>query len=638
MKKFVFITAVLLMSKLIVAQSDNSYKLLAKPNDKGQIQLKWFTQQLYNKDKSYTLERKVNGKFEAINQTPIQFAGQAFNPPSDEINAIKDIVDNSSYNELEGLVQLTLFIYSIKENDFSAYLGNYFLDQNPISGESTYRLLDEKDNVLAETTIDLSNFNLPKPSEVKVEAGNKFVTIDLRIESGKFYAYEIQRSEGGGAYESLSKEPFLASTDGENEYFYTDKKVENGKTYSYRISGIDYFGEKSAYTKEVAVSPVDDSAPVLPELIEVSSGEESISLSWDIKEIDKIKELTIYRSYKYDRDHQKLNNVPISPEITSFEDSPEEAGVYYYILEAVGKNGKVSRTKSNFGEIRDFTPPAIPSGIELSAESGKITISWNANTEDDFKGYWVYRSTAKDKKEFNLLTSEPIRETAFSDQLPKEAKNAFRYYIVALDTNDNKSEASEVVIGAMPDVIPPEAPFLSELEVLASSILVKWKPLSTADLERYVLIRKGESTDTIGTFSPTEITFEDKSVPKNTELTYSLFAVDSSNNYSSSSQTLTAEFAVKEKPKAVSEYELVAIEDENGVSISWPAQELDKIRGFIVYRKSDEASWKPVSNLLKEGLYKDQNLKKGINYSYQIRTYGLNGQLSLSPVQSIKLP
>src|SRR5690606_19237776 len=108
--------------------------------------------------------------------------------------------------------------------------------------------------------------------------------------------------------------------------------------------------------------------------------------------------------------------------------------------------------------------------------------------------YRIYRTINKnDKNKFNLLNAAPIKVNSFTDKLPKNAKNKFLYFIVAVDSSYNKSEASEAVSVQMPDIIPPVKPLLKSLTNIENSIIAEWIPNKDNDLMGYDLYRSEDN-------------------------------------------------------------------------------------------------------------------------------------------------
>jgi len=92
-------------------------------------------------------------------------------------------------------------------------------------------------------------------------------------------------------------------------------------------------------------------------------------------------------------------------------------------------------------KYHDITPPKVPTGLVTHVEGGEITITWNANTEDDLKGYQLYRQQTYQASE--LLTPEPITELTFTDT-NKEDDN-YQYQLVAVDKFDNSSKKTNAI-------------------------------------------------------------------------------------------------------------------------------------------------------------------------------------------------
>src|SRR5690554_3084565 len=104
MKKIAGIILGFFFSLTILAQNNVNYRLLAKRNEDGTVQLKWLSQQLYNKNTKFFIERKQKGKFIAINQTPIQFGKNDWETSADDVKFIKTIVEDNDYLNLEGII------------------------------------------------------------------------------------------------------------------------------------------------------------------------------------------------------------------------------------------------------------------------------------------------------------------------------------------------------------------------------------------------------------------------------------------------------------------------------------------------------------------------------------------------------
>jgi len=86
----------------------------------------------------------------------------------------------------------------------------------------------------------------------------------------------------------------------------------------------------------------------------------------------------------------------------------------------------------------DTFPPAIPVGLMAVAGVNSIELVWQRNTEDDFAGYHVYRSTDGGAPQ---PIAGPLDAPTFSDRTV-EAGKKYSYTVTATDRNGNESARS----------------------------------------------------------------------------------------------------------------------------------------------------------------------------------------------------
>jgi fibronectin type 3 domain-containing protein len=90
---------------------------------------------------------------------------------------------------------------------------------------------------------------------------------------------------------------------------------------------------------------------------------------------------------------------------------------------------------------RDDFPPAVPAGLSAVAGVSAIELAWERNTEDDFRGYNVYRST--EGAAFEKVAAL-IDAPAYSDR-QVEAGKRYRYAVSSVDQAGNESRRGEAV-------------------------------------------------------------------------------------------------------------------------------------------------------------------------------------------------
>lgn len=89
---------------------------------------------------------------------------------------------------------------------------------------------------------------------------------------------------------------------------------------------------------------------------------------------------------------------------------------------------------------RSDAPPAAPVQTRAVAESGKVTLNWNANTESDLKGYNVMRSTTSGSG-YTKINTSLITTNTYVDASVTNATKYF-YVITAIDTAGGESDIS----------------------------------------------------------------------------------------------------------------------------------------------------------------------------------------------------
>ncbi|ARC35929.2 hypothetical protein A6J80_05610 [Paracoccus yeei] len=104
--------------------------------------------------------------------------------------------------------------------------------------------------------------------------------------------------------------------------------------------------------------------------------------------------------------------------------------------------------------VRDTTPPAVPTGISVTAGFGTLWLKWTANTESDLKGYEVYQSNTTTAP---TAATVPTYVTAANTlAVTGLAEAATRYFWVrAFDTSENRSAWSARYTGTTSSIWQP---------------------------------------------------------------------------------------------------------------------------------------------------------------------------------------
>ena len=191
-------------------------------------------------------------------------------------------------------------------------------------------------------------------------------------------------------------------------------------------------GKPSAWSNPAALSVIQPLAtPSAPKLENVARG---VDLTWTGAG-------PRYRIFRAEGDGQpqqlaESDNPRYLDDTTSF-------GIRYrYLVLAIAGDRQWS-LMSEPAEITpvDRFPPAVPEGLAPVATPQSIELAWTRNTEPDFRGYNIFRST--DNAPFEKIATL-VELPAFSDSKVEPGKK-YRYAISAVDLTGNESAQSAPV-------------------------------------------------------------------------------------------------------------------------------------------------------------------------------------------------
>ena len=124
-------------------------------------------------------------------------------------------------------------------------------------------------------------------------------------------------------------------------------------------------------------------------------------------------------------------------------DTTAENGTrYLYFVQVLDGELRQSEVSSTVEVTpRDEFPPAVPRGLSAVAGVSSVELAWERNTEDDFSGYNVYRSSGDSSYE---KIASLIDTPTFSDRTVQSGVR-YRYVLASVDRAGNESERSAVV-------------------------------------------------------------------------------------------------------------------------------------------------------------------------------------------------
>ena len=620
-----------------------------------QILVKWFISELYTSD-GYFVYRKDSAEtsWQKLNSRPIhmgEYTIPAEKLAQDELlEFLIEIIESQPWDEIEDMAQFTMVLKAIIDQDFARYLGIFYADTTIEPGKkysykvtrfdgSDERTIDTSDEVYADSVTTTG-----PPKDIELEPGNACVYFKWEPESERYFAVNIYRKDTiNDDFKRINELPvIIAEKKNENgelaypEFFYSDKELVNGKEYEYKIKSIDFFGIESTDNQTLTAMPVDLTPPPSPKDADANFENGNVDVSWKYRNTDKIIGFNIYRGRKSKGEYQKLNSELLTPETTEFIDTNPPARNYYYYITSVSKYSIEGKSAMAYVEVPDLVAPVTPTGLRILADTGAFILTWEANTETDLMGYQVYRKPEDAPvKDYFQITPRPVRTNEFVDDMPENVKNNFEYRIAAIDSAYNMSGFSATVSAFLPDVTPPDRPYLQSVQHIAGGISITWVPNIEDDLQGYYIyrttVKEGSSSRVL--LSPTILSketqsFIDKSASSNGEHMYELLAVDEAGNHSALSEKYSIQVFEEKEHKTV---ELMKIDGKfqkrgNKNQLSWAIPEIaDEYMGTIVYKKTGDENYKACSGLLTDNSFTDKDIKPDTQYSYELRTYTSSG-------------
>lgn len=633
-----------------------SIKLVVR-TDNGTAQLKWFTNSLLAKEGVNVYRQANDGSWIKLNNSPIR-KGE-YTPTAAELSADPELKDHldllRTTKPLESFGLLLASLKAVKSVPFAKAAGLYYLDQQSsnAAGYKVALIVNGTESAFAEYQFAAHEGENKELLNIEYEQRFKKVKFGWTVEENKYYAVNIYRS---GSMDSIGQlvnpEPIIPSkvksAAGVEEYpkwFLEDKLVKEKSTYYYRLVGIDFFNREMQMSPPIVIRIKDETAPV-PPVLKSKDEQQPTGFMVHWEQPEKSDDMTGYEIYLTDRNDTIFKAVSFIPgtDSTQFFVELGKNGTYSLMVASKDAEGNLGYSNELVLDFLDKTPPAKPVNVMLNTDSTLITVTWDANTDPDILGYKIYRGINGDLKSMALQSSTAFAENRYVDKLPKNSKNPFSYYVIAVDSALNESVMSDVASKRLVDVVPPKAPFIKNIELQEKGVLVSWSKNTEIDLLKYEIYRR-EKSDSLGGFKQLNLTsldkntsaFLDRSFQKGKEFVYVMYAFDSIGNKSRVSNEFRF-FVPKEKEKLdlVCKFKTPkVVKATYSVKLSWEIKPYTENVKYMVFRKTAGGAFLPLSGILEANHYTDQTAEKGVHYVYEIRCYLEDGSFIKSEQQEV---
>lgn len=653
-----YITFILLVFALNLFSQEKVKVITAVTENNNGIIVKWYGKHVFTSNTVNVFRTKTDSEnWEIINTTPIKKQiklPQELLDKDEAFVVVKNSIANSKPEDLNGFMILIVMIKSVEYPEFADYLGIQFLDKTAIKGQSyKYKVVTTENKTLGiSDIISFENFApLNAPAFEKLDVKDKIPLISWQPDENKYFGYYIYRTDNNGnILKRISNQPIIVTKDKHGnypEYNFVDDTMNIGDVYHYQIVGIDYFGRESEKSPKLTAIIKDVTPPLPPSTFKATVKGKHIQLSWQTTNATDLAGYNIYRSTLKDTGYKKINTTLIDKKYQIYNDTSSRVGVLYYKVSTVDTCGNEAFSFVKPAEIRDVFQPATPTKVSCKADTGKIIIQWQPNTESDLQGYLVYRTVDKNEvAKFLLLNKEPVKTTTYIDILPKEAKNNFFYKVVAIDTSSNRSNYSSFAVTTMPDIIPPKKPVIKSATTVDNHICIEWFPDFNNDLAGYNIYRRAKNDTTnqnkklnINPIANDVTLFTDIFAKQGVEYVYTVEAFDTSGNHSDLSDSFSITIPkVNKNDLAFANFKASLYNSEKHVKLVWKIKQIDNIKGYIIYRKEQgNTTLKPLTGLISQVEYIDKNIKNNASYSYQIRAFTTDNLIIKSAEKTVSI-
>ncbi len=634
--------------------------LLSKVVDNHTVQLKWYGPEVYNTDAVNIYRKPVDAadnEWTKLNNQPISRLEKVPDAaPNSKQMLFAETMKKGIEERSKSIFGLLILLESFESQNFARYLGLYFEDTTATSGQ-TYlyqtRLVKktgkETDFATSEPVKAIVSMPFEPPHAIEADGVNGKVMFKWQVETTRFYGVNIYRSETrNGEFELITPQPILFSqvvkadsTIGYPDVFYTDDSLEINKSYFYYMEARGFFSDSSVPSEILEVLVKDKIAPVPVRGLAFERPDKEalgIQLTWE-KGPD-IDLAGYYVQRKVTGDFVTVSSL-IPAEQTNYTDLPPSPNSYLYRVISVDRSDNQTPCEDIIVRVTDNIPPAQPKNLKTEGKEGAIILSWDANADADIMGYYVYRMESDLRNhEMLMLNADFVSKNAFIDSLPKIAKNTFVYRVAAIDSAWNIGPKSELSEARMPDVTAPITPFIRRGYREGDAIRVEWLPNLDIDLAGYELYRS-EALDSnfqwvsmhpAGLLDTSVLNFMDTNLKAGMTYAYQLFALDMDGNKSAPSNiykvtTNPPVVQVPPAPKLSLKYD----KKEKSLKLKWKQEPNDALTGSVVFRKEANGRYIPLSGMLtKEKEYTDTDLSPTKTYTYQLRTYYADGNMTTS--------
>lgn len=511
----------LLVEKGDAIASLEDYQLLPQPLDfigifqDKTVTLSWSYLQLRDIYTSYYIEKSENGTdFKSLGDLPVMNMNDKDDKPAQGMVYIDSLAQNNKN-----------YAYRIRGKNIFGEYGPY---SQIVSGMGIKAL---------ENAPRIVNFNIQNNEDITL---NWEFSTDAEKD---IIGFELIHSE----------------TDEQNSYKTINNKIpasarsittkSSAPSNYYKIKAVGRNGAKRE-SFAMLVQPEDNEPPAIPKGFKGKIDSLGVvHLEW-LPNIEKdLEGYHIFRGVQKGEEMLRLTPQAISE--NRFEDKVIlenlNSKVYYYVISMDKRKNQSEPSQIIELEKPDKVKPMMPVFTDYKLEeNGNITLNWMRSHSDDVEVHQLYRQAldSQDKEWHKIFETKDLKETYTYTDKDVENEKRYRYYLMAIDKSQLKSDHSQEITLRSNNMLPMEAinNLTPSVDHTSHKIEINWK-IKADNIEEIVVYRqKGNEKPMMwGTLNGNQNFLEDKNVAVGNTYTY-LIKPMLINNRVAKTEKITIEF------------------------------------------------------------------------------------------------
>lgn len=405
--------------------------------------------------------------------------------------------------------------------DMANHMAMRFVDKKVKRGEHySYSIVPSQEDTTMHVMLnvglieDVENVpQKPQPFDVTItDSVTPPSNVQINWEDRVYSSYEIERREKGQSkWARLNDKPYLVMLPelGGQDCFYGDVVPHPG-TYEYRILAHDPFGDLTEPSPIHTVKVGDMEAPRPPQItwINIERPRENdpsaevwaeIHFEKDTMEVDFVGCVPMYHHERATEGKWRpLLDKPLARTDTVCRIDVTNLVSGDVTIAAYDTAHNVSYAIPQLLRVSDMRPPKAPTGLTAkgNAETGTITLTWNALDEADDVDYYEIVFANDTTHQFMIQKHGQTRDTVWTDTISMEANQKYIYYKVrAVDFSQNIGDFSERLQVIRPSNVPPAQAHLDSTAVDGKGIYMRWIAGNDELMAYHWVLRRLESQE-----------------------------------------------------------------------------------------------------------------------------------------------